>query len=78
MDAPKVGAPWAVYVVLTVVPPLFAGGVMSMGRLTSTLFPVFLALAAMLPSRAATNCAVAFAILQGLCAALFFTWRAMY
>ena len=35
---------------INLVPPLFAGGVLSMGRLTSTLFPLFLALAARRPA----------------------------
>ena len=34
------------------VPPLFAGGALSMGRITSTLFPLFIALAALLPRQA--------------------------
>ena len=41
--------PWTVYVLVSLVPPLFAGGLLSMGRLTSTLFPLFLALASMPP-----------------------------
>jgi hypothetical protein len=74
----RVGGPWAIYVLVSVAAPLFAGGVLSMGRLTSTLFPLFLALAAILPSRAVAGWAAAFAMLQGLCAALFFTWRQLY
>jgi hypothetical protein len=72
------GVPWAAYVLLTVVPALLAGGVLSMGRLTSTLFPVFLALAATGSPRATPAWAAAFAVLQGLCVALFFTWRQLY
>jgi hypothetical protein len=49
-----------------------------MGRLTSTLFPLFLALAAILPSRAVPSWAAAFGVLQGLGAALFFTWRELF
>jgi hypothetical protein len=74
----KIGWPWAVYVLVSVGAPVFAGGVLSMGRLTSSLFPLFLALAAILPSRAVPGWAAAFAMLQGLCAALFFTWRQLY
>ena len=47
-----VGAAWAVFVLINILPPLFAGGLMSMGRLTSTLFPLFLALGAAIPARA--------------------------
>lgn len=74
----RLGPAWTVYVLVTLLPPLLAGGLLSMGRLTSTLFPVFLALAAVLPSRAVTPAAIAFALLQGLNAALFYTWRDMY
>lgn len=74
----RIGGAWAVYVLVSVAAPLLAGGVLSMGRLTSTLFPLFLALAAVLPSRTVPAWAAAFAMLQGLCAALFFTWRQLY
>jgi hypothetical protein len=72
------GGAWAIYVLVSVTSPLLAGGVLSMGRLTATLFPLFLTLAAILPSRAVPHWAAAFAMLQGLCAALFFTWRQLY
>lgn len=72
------GAAWALYVVATIVPPMFAGGALSLARLSATLFPVFLAFAAVLPSRAVPSWAMAFAILQGFCAALFFTWRELF
>ena len=73
-----IGGAWAAYVLVSVAAPLLAGGVLSMGRLTSTLFPLFLALAAVLPPRALPHVAAAFAMLQGLGAALFFTWRQLY
>jgi hypothetical protein len=74
----RIGLAWGVLVVLTLLGPLLAGGVLSLGRLTSTLFPLFLALALVLPRRAIPACAVAFALLQGLVAVLFFTWRDLY
>jgi hypothetical protein len=74
----RIGGPWAAYVLVSVAAPVLAGGVLSMGRLTSSLFPLFLALAAILPSRAVSGWAAAFAMLQALCAALFFTWRQLY
>jgi hypothetical protein len=74
----KLGFAWAIYILISVVPPTLAGGVLSLGRLTSTLFPIFLALAATLPPRAVPHWAAAFALLQGLCASLFFTWRQLY
>jgi hypothetical protein len=74
----RFGAAFGVFVLVNLVPPLFAGGVLSMGRLTSTLFPLFLALAAVLPPRSVPAWAAAFGIGQGLCAALFFTWRQLF
>lgn len=74
----RVGPAWAVYVALTVGLPLAAGGLLSMGRLTSTLFPLFLALAAVLPPRAVPWVVASFGLLQGFVAALFYTWRSMY
>jgi hypothetical protein len=74
----RVGLAWGVFVLINLVPPLFAGGVLSMGRLTSTLFPLFLALAVLVPPRAVAAWAAGFGIAQGLCAALFFTWRELF
>jgi hypothetical protein len=76
--ARRLGFAFAAFVVVNVVPPMFAGGVLSMGRLTATLFPVFIALAAVLPPRAVTPLVTAFAIAQGLAAVLFFTWRPLF
>jgi hypothetical protein len=74
----RLGAAWAIFVLANVLAPLSAGGLLSLGRLTSTLFPLFLALAAVLPSRSAVAVSAGFGVLQGLLAALFFTWRAVY
>jgi Mannosyltransferase (PIG-V) len=73
----RLGAAPALFVLVTVVPPLFAGGVMSMGRVTSTLFPIFVTLAALIPRRHVWAWLVLFALGQGLAAALFFSWRPM-
>lgn len=74
----RLGAAWAVFVLLNIVPPFLAGGVLSMGRITATLFPVFFGLAAVLPRRAVMPVATAFAIGQGLATALFYTWRPLF
>jgi hypothetical protein len=74
----RFGAAFGVFVLINLVPPLLTGGVLSMGRLTSTLFPLFLALAAILPPRSAPAWAAGFGVGQGLCAALFFTWRELF
>lgn len=74
----RLGFAYGLFIVINVVPPMLAGGVLSMGRLTATLFPLFLALAAIVPPRAVPPLVTAFAILQGLAAALFFTWRPLF
>ena len=76
--ARRVGLAWALYMIMILVPPILAGGALSLGRVTSTLFPMFLALAAVVPSRTVPSVAAAFAVGQGLCTALFFTWRELY
>jgi hypothetical protein len=74
----RTGLACAVFVVVIVIPPLLAGGVLSMGRVTSTIFPLFLALAAIVPPRAVLPLVTAFAMGQGLVAVLFFTWRPLF
>ena len=74
----RLGTAWAAFVLVNVLAPLAVGGLLSMGRLTSTLFPLFLALGARLSPRGTAAVATVFAILQGLLAALFFTWRDVY
>jgi len=74
----RLGTAYGLFVLLNLVPPIFAGGALSMGRISSTLFPIFIALAARLPQAAVPAWAAGFAILQGLVAALFFTWRELF
>ena len=69
---------WAAFVVVGVLVPLSAGGLLSMGRLTSTLFPLFLAAALLLPAGLLGGLTTSFALVQGLLAALFYTWRGVY
>lgn len=74
----RLGTAWGLFVVANLIPPLAAGGLLSMGRLSATLFPLFLALAAIVPPRYVPAVAALFGIGQALCAALFFTWRDLY
>jgi hypothetical protein len=74
----RLGLAWGVFVLINLLPPLLAGGLVSMGRLTSTLFPLFIALAAIVPPRAVPGWAIAFGIGQGLAATLFFTWHPLF
>ena len=66
----------AAFVLMTVAIPLSAGGLMSLGRFTSVLLPTFLWLGAR--SRNPMALCAAFAIVQGLFAALFFTDRPIF
>jgi len=72
------GLPYAVFVFVNLVPALASGGLMSVGRFTSTLFPLFFALAVSIREQHATAWIVGFSVLQGLLAVLFFTWRPPY
>jgi hypothetical protein len=74
----RLGLAYAAFVALSLVPPLVMGGTMSLARVSSTLFPIFILLAAWCsPARRMALIAV-FATLQGLVAALFFTWRPLF
>ena len=74
----RLGIAYAAFVALSLVPPLVMGGTTSIGRLTSTLFPIFILLGAWRSPGGRMALLVVFAILQGLVAALFFTWRPMF
>ena len=74
----RLGLAYAVFVLVNLVPPIFAGGALSMGRVTSTLFPIFVALAATVRPISIPAWVASFALLQGLVAALFFTWRELF
>ena len=63
---------------LNLLPPMSAGGMLSMGRVTSVIFPVFLWLGAVIPARHRTAWIAGFALLQGFVAVMFFTWRPLF
>jgi Mannosyltransferase (PIG-V) len=74
----RFGLPYAVMLLINVLPPLAAGGLLSMGRVTSVLFPAFLWMGGALPAQHRTAWIAFFACLQGFVAAMFFTWRPLY
>ena len=74
----RFGIPYGLFTAVNIVPPMLVGGMMSIGRMTSVLFPVFLWLGAVLPSRYAAAWIALSCILQGLIAVLFFTWRPVF
>ena len=71
----RLGPEYGLFMILNVGPPLIFGGFLSMGRVTSLLFPMFMYLALVLADRQRQALAIGFAVVQGLAAVLFFTWH---
>jgi hypothetical protein len=74
----RLGLACGVFVAINLIPPLWSGTTVSVARLTSTLFPMFLWLALSVRGDRRVSLIGTFAVLQGLFAALFFTWRWFY
>jgi hypothetical protein len=74
----RLGPPYAVFVLVNILPPLAAGGMLSAGRFSSVLFPAFIWLATVVPAGQRPGWNAAFMALQALNAALFYTWRDLY
>ena len=71
----RFGVAYGAFVAVNLLPPLAAGGLLSIGRVTAPMFPVFIWLACVIPARQRAAWLILFAMLQGWGAALFFTWR---
>jgi hypothetical protein len=76
--ARRLGVAYAAFTLVGVMPSLMSGSLMSMGRFTSVLFPLFIWLAAIIPLRFAPAVAAAWLSFQAFCAVLFYTWRNFY
>jgi hypothetical protein len=74
----RLGLAYGLFIVANLIPPLTRGGLLSMGRLTSTLFPMFIWLALATSERARDRWIAVFAMGEGLMAMLFYTWRPPY
>lgn len=74
----RFGAPYGLLTVVALAPSFLSGGLESIGRYTSVVFPLFLGLAAVTGPRARLALIIVFAVLQALAAVMFFTWRSMY
>ena len=74
----RFGLPYATLLVVNLATPLMMGGLLSMGRVTSVLFPTFLWLGAAVPAQHRSGWLIVFAMLQALAAIVFFTWRPLY
>jgi hypothetical protein len=66
------------FLVASALAPLSVGGLPSLGRYTSVLFPAHLYLANRLSESGRTTLLVLFAMGQAVVAALFFTWRPIH
>jgi hypothetical protein len=76
--ARSVGVGYAVWILANMLPPIATGGLISTGRFSSVLFPCFVWLASAVPARHRAGWIGAFAALQALCVAMFYTWRPLY
>lgn len=74
----RYGLALAALIPITILPPMAAGGLLSMGRVTSILFPVFLWLGGAIPARHRQAWLGVFALLQAFVAVMFFTWRPLF
>lgn len=74
----RLGLPYAIFILVGMLPPLSAGGLVSAGRFSSVLFPAFIWLAGVVPRPHRAGWIATFAAIQALNAALFYTWRPLY
>ena len=74
----RFGWAWALFLLVTVLPPLFMGGFLSMGRVTTTMFPMFIYLGWRLRGTALQHALIAGFGLQVALAVMHFTWRQVY
>ena len=74
----RYGLALGLFVALNVLVPVMNGGLISVGRFTSVLFPMFFYLADAVPARHRPYWVAVFAMGQALVASMFFTWRDIY
>ena len=76
--ARALGPAYAIFILVNILPPLAAGGLISAGRFSSVLFPAFIWMAGAVPPRHRAGWIATFAAIQAFNAALFYTWRPLY
>lgn len=76
--ARRLGLAYAVFILINVLPPMAAGGMLSVGRFSSVLFPAFIWFATVVPVRHRSGWLTSFMALQAFGASLFYTWRELY
>jgi hypothetical protein len=74
----RLGAAAALFIALNTLLPLLNGGLVSMGRYTSVLFPMFVWLACVAEDKWLAVLACGFGLGQSLVAIAFFTWRQIF
>ena len=74
----RFGLPYAVFILINILPPLAAGGFLSAGRLSAVLFPAFIWFASFVPEGHRPAWLATFMGIQGFNAALFYTWRELF
>jgi hypothetical protein len=76
--ARRFGLAYAVFILINILPPLAAGGVLSAGRFSSVLFPAFIWAAGAIKAEHRPAWYGTFMAVQALNAILFYTWRPMF
>jgi hypothetical protein len=76
--ARRFGLAYAVFILVNILPPMAAGGMLSVGRFSSVLFPAFIWFATVVPARQRSGWLASFMAMQAFNAALFYTWRELF
>jgi hypothetical protein len=76
--ARRLGLAYAVFILINILPPLAAGGLLSAGRFASVIFPAFVWFASAVPARHRPAWLSSFMAVQALNAVLFYTWRPLF
>src|SRR5690606_12030762 len=72
------GLPYALVILVNLLPPLAAGGILSAGRFSAVLFPAFVWLASRIPAAHRSAWLASFMAVQALNASLFYTWHELF
>lgn len=76
--ARRLGLAYAVFILVNILPPMAAGGLLSVGRFSSVMFPAFVWFATVVPERHRSGWVASFMAFQAFNAALFYTWRELF
>jgi hypothetical protein len=76
--ARRFGLAYAVFILINILPPLAAGGLLSAGRFASVIFPAFVWFGSAVPERHRPAWQAGFMAIQALNAILFYTWRPLF